>query len=364
MDKRTIILASSLIVAAIATICVIIPAVTGALQLLIVLSGSMNPIMQPGDMVVVKTVLPEDIVVGDVITYHDPGGAENVVVTHRAMQIEEEDGIISIQTKGDANEDFDTYTVSQDDVIGEMVFVLPYLGYAVERSKKQMTFIVLVVIPAILIIVDELMKIAMYSNPVLARKTDRANKKEKKRRTQTIVNYTRLSTIMLAGTFVFGALFIPYLTGCGYTEVSGTERIENFESLPSVFVFNPANGVDSAVLPNHVVLPGKSADEVNMPVPVSASAGSGSAGSRTKMAVSESPYIMPVFWIVALAGVNPYLPCVVSILLPPILITLILSPLWVRKRFKHRRPILKQLRRMPVLVGLSSSTSSPSGEWA
>jgi hypothetical protein len=110
------------------------------------------------------------------------------------------------------------------------------------------------------------------------------------------------------------------------------------------------------------VLPGKSADEVNMPV--SASAGSGSAGARTKMAVSESPYIMPVFWIVAFAGVNPYLPCVVSILLPPILITLILSPLWVRKRFKHRRPILKQLRRMPVLVGLSSSTSSPSGEWA
>ena len=291
-------------------------------------------------------------------------GLKNVVVTHRAMQIEKKDGIINIQTKGDANEDADSYTVTSDDVIGEMVFVLPYLGYGVERSKKPLTFIVLVVLPSLLIVVDELRKIAMYSNPVLARKTDRANKKEKKRRTLTIINYTRLSTIMLAGTFVFGALFIPYLTGCGYAEVSRTERIENFESLSSVFVFNPVNGADSAVLPNHVVLPGKSADEVSVPVPVSASAGSGSAGARTKMAVSESPYIMPVFWIVALAGVNPYLPCVVSILLPPILITLILSPLWVRKRFKHRRPILKQLRRMPVLVGLSSSTSSPSGEWA
>jgi signal peptidase len=245
MDKRTIIRAASLIVAMIATVCVIIPAATGALQCLIVLSGSMNPIMQPGDMVVVKTITPKDVRVGDIIAYHDPGGAENVIVTHRAMQVEKDGGTINIHTKGDANEDFDTYTVSQDDVIGEMVFVLPYLGYAVERSKKQMTFIVLVVLPSLLIVVDELRKIAMYSNPVLARKTDRANKKEKKRRTLTTVNYTRLSIIMLAGTFVFGALFIPYLTGCGYTEVSGTQRIENFESLSSVFVFNPANGAGS-----------------------------------------------------------------------------------------------------------------------
>ena len=362
MDKKRLLQAASLIVAMIAMICVIIPAATGTLQFLIVLSGSMSPIMQPGDMVVVKTITPEDVRVGDIIAYHDPGGAENVIVTHRAMQIEEEDGIINIQTKGDANEDADSYTVTSDDVIGEMVFVLPYLGYAVERSKKPLTFIVLVVLPSLLIIADELRKIAMCSNPVLARKTDRDERKNKKRRTPTVINYTRLSTIMLAGLCITVALFIPYLTGCGYAEVSRTERIENFESLPSVFVFNPANRADSAVLPNHVVLPGKSADEVS--IPVSASAGSGSAGSRTKMAVSESPYIMPVFWIVALAGVNPYLPCVVSILLPPILITLILSPLWVRKRFKHRRPILKQLRRMPVLVGLSSSTSSPSGEWA
>ena len=335
--------ALSLVITVIAVICVIIPAVTGTLQFLIVLSGSMNPLMQPGDMVVVRTMSPDDVRVGDVITFHDPAGTENVIVTHRAIGIEEEDGIINIHTKGDANEDVDTYTVTSDDVIGEMIFVIPFFGYALDRAKGKLTFILLVVLPSLLIVADELRKIMIYSNPVLARKTNREEKKKKrKRRTLTVIKYRRLSAILFTGLLVFGWLFIPYLAGCGYTEVSKTERIENFESLSSVLVFNPVDRTDDVMLPNYAVLPGKSAGEVSIP----------SAEPGTLVAVSESPYILPVFWIVALAGMNPYLPCMVSILYPSILLALILFPLWIQKRFKHRRPILKQLRKLPMFVGL------------
>ena len=344
MDKKAIIWALSLVVTVIAVICVIIPAVTGTLQFLIVLSGSMNPLMQPGDMVVVRTMPPEDVRVGDVITFHDPAGTENVIVTHRAIGIEEEDGIINIHTKGDANEDVDTYTVTSDDVIGEMVFVIPFLGYALDRAKGKLTFILLVVLPSLLIVADELRKIMLYSNPVLARKANREEKKKKRKRMPlTVIKYRRLSAILFTGLLVFGWLFIPYLAGCGYTEVSKTERIENFESLSSVLVFNPVDRTDDVMLPNYAVLPGKSAGEVSIP----------SAEPGTLVAVSESPYILPVFWIIALAGMNPYLPCVISILYPSILLTLILSPLWIQKRFKHRRHILKQVMRMPMFMGLS-----------
>ena len=344
MDRKPIIQVSSLVIATIATICVIIPMVTGALQLLIVLSGSMNPVMQTGDMVVVRTMLPEDVGVGDIIAYHDPGGAENVIVTHRAIGIEREGATINFKTKGDANEDVDTYTVTSDDVIGEMVFVIPFLGYALDRAKGKLTFILLVILPSLLIVADELRKIIMYSNPVLARKTNREEKKKKrKRRTLTVIKYRRLSAILFTGLLVFGWLFIPYLAGCGYTEVSKTERIENFESLSSVLVFNPVDRTDDVMLPNYAVLPGKSAGEVSIP----------SAEPGTLVAVSESPYILPVFWIIALAGMNPYLPCVIAILYPSILLTLMLAPLWIQKRFKHRRPILKQVMRMPRFMGLS-----------
>ncbi|NIA11854.1 MAG: signal peptidase I, partial [Nitrospiraceae bacterium] len=339
-----IIWALSLVITVIAVICVIIPAITGTLQFLIVLSGSMNPLMQPGDMVVVRTMPPEDVRVGDVITFHDPAGTENVIVTHRAIGIEEEDGIINIHTKGDANEDADPFTVTSNDVIGEMVFVLPYLGYAVDRAKGKLTFILLVILPSLLIVADELRKIMIYSNPVLARRINREEKKkERKRRMPVVINYKRLTAILFTGLLVFGMLFIPYLTDCGYAEVSRTERIENFKSLPSVFVFNPVDRTDATMLPNYAVLSGKSAGEMNMI----------SVEPRTKVAVSESPYILPVFWIVSLAGMNPYLPCMVSILGPSILLALILFPLWIQKRFKHRRSILKQLRRMPMMfVGL------------
>ena len=343
MDKRAVVWALSLVMTVIAVICVIMPAITGTLQFLIVLSGSMNPLMQPGDMVVVRTMPPEDVRVGDVITFHDPAGTENVIVTHRVIGIEEEDGIINIHTKGDANGDADPFTVTSDDVIGEMVFVLPYLGYALDRAKGKLTFILLVILPSLLIVADELRKIMIYSNPVLARRINREEKKKKrKRRMPVVINYKRLSAILFTGLLVFGMLFIPYLTDCGYTEVSGTERIENFKSLPSVFVFNPVDRTDATMLPNYAVLSGKSAGEMNMI----------STEPRTSVAVSESPYILPVFWIVALAGVNPYLPCMVSILYPTILLALILFPLWMQKRFKHRRSIMKQLKQMPVFVGL------------
>lgn len=344
MNKRAILWGTLIVMMMVTLAYVVIPAITGTLQFLLVLSGSMHPVMQTGDMVVVRTMPPEDVRAGDIVAYHDPGGAENVIVTHRAIEIEKEGDIINFKTKGDANEDVDTYTVTSEDVIGEMVFVLPYLGYAVDRAKSKLIFILLVILPSLLIIADELRKIMIYSNPVLARKVNREErKKERKGRTLTVINYKRLSAILFAGLLVFGMLFIPYLTGCGYTEVSKTERIENFKSLPGVFVFNPVDRADATMLRNYAVLPGKSAGEVNMPA---------DAKPKTMVAVSESPYILPVFWIIALAGINPYLPCVISILYPSILLALILSPLWIQKRFKHRIPILKRLRRMPMFVGL------------
>lgn len=75
---------------------------TGSYRTLTVLSGSMRPYLQPGDVVVVSPVRAADLHVGDVITYYLPG-AGKTLVTHRIVRIVTSGELPTVQTKGDAN---------------------------------------------------------------------------------------------------------------------------------------------------------------------------------------------------------------------------------------------------------------------
>ena len=55
--------------------------------------------------------------------------------------------------------------------------------------------------------------------------------------------------------------------------------------------------------------------------------------------MARSPYILPVFWFVGLAGVNPYIPVIALAVLPGAFLTLALYPLWAERRLVklHRK---------------------------
>lgn len=91
-----------------------------------VLSGSMRPLMDVGDVAIVAKV-PADIVKeGDIIQFRK----EKVNVMHRVIEIQEtEDGKFFI-TKGDANKDPDTDPVVPEQVIGRVIFKIPKIGWA------------------------------------------------------------------------------------------------------------------------------------------------------------------------------------------------------------------------------------------
>ncbi|MBQ4067246.1 MAG: signal peptidase I [Clostridia bacterium] len=94
-----------------------------------VLSGSMEPVIHTGSIVYVKEVKPEDIRTGDVITYMLD---ENTISTHRVVEVipdEEDPTVIRYKTKGDANASEDGVPVHCQNVIGEVQFSIPYLGY-------------------------------------------------------------------------------------------------------------------------------------------------------------------------------------------------------------------------------------------
>lgn len=90
-------------------------------QIYNVLSGSMEPTIQTGSLVVVQGVKPEAIGPDDVITFQDETGN---TTTHRVVSIQDE----SYVTKGDANETIDPMEVMKESLIGKVVFHIPYLG--------------------------------------------------------------------------------------------------------------------------------------------------------------------------------------------------------------------------------------------
>lgn len=109
---------------------VTLPGLVGAKGSYVVLSGSMQPTLQPGDVVVVQSAGPDDIRRGDVITFYEPGEPRTQAnrVTHRVVGRERTDQGVVYHTKGDANEHQDPHVVADDRVVGEVWFHVPMVG--------------------------------------------------------------------------------------------------------------------------------------------------------------------------------------------------------------------------------------------
>ncbi|EOT2960074.1 signal peptidase I [Clostridium perfringens] len=111
-----------------------------------ILSGSMEPEINTGDLAIVKSVDAEDVKVGEIITFK----YEGKVVTHRVVKKNEE-GFI---TKGDNNNANDTEIVGREDLIGKVLFHMPFLGYVTVFLSKPIVISGLMVIIAISILWD------------------------------------------------------------------------------------------------------------------------------------------------------------------------------------------------------------------
>ena len=135
-----------------------VPGVVGADHGLVVLSGSMEPKMSPGDAVIVREVPASEIQEQDIITFQRAGS--DTPTTHRVIGVQETESGIEYVTKGDANEERDRGTVSQDRVIGEVIFVIPFIGHVIQFANTQLGFLVLVLTPMALFVLSELWELA------------------------------------------------------------------------------------------------------------------------------------------------------------------------------------------------------------
>ena len=95
-----------------------VPSIGGVMPL-IVLTDSMYPDIKSGDIILAKKTDANSIEVGDDISFFDPAGNGTSIVTHRVIEIIEEDGQLSFRTKGINNNTEDRVTVPADKLVGK-----------------------------------------------------------------------------------------------------------------------------------------------------------------------------------------------------------------------------------------------------
>ena len=108
----------------VASLCLIVPRLFG-LQEFTVITGSMEPTIPVGSIVVVKPADIDGIKEGDIISYRSKYHSE-VVVTHRVTEVDRE--ARKVTTKGDANDIEDVNPVYMNQVIGVVFYCLPRAG--------------------------------------------------------------------------------------------------------------------------------------------------------------------------------------------------------------------------------------------
>ncbi|ASJ11478.1 signal peptidase I [Thermococcus thioreducens] len=275
---------------------ILLPAL-GNLDLLVVLSGSMQPLFNPGDMVVIEIVDPSTVGIGDVIAFHPPDAKdEKTLVTHRVVDVVTNGSHRYFQTKGDNNEDLDPFLVPPENVVGRAVFSIPYLGYLTRhnpnRTVKLAVYFLLIVFPGLIVLYSELSYLRGYSP-----KMERREEKLKLWRSRTVEEVLPLRAV--------GIFFISMavLTMMLHPAIEATPRgVVNTGTLPVLLL---RNGV-----PDYVYLP----------------PGKTYAGDY-ELAVNS---VLPVMWLVKAYEVNPFILKSLNVIIS-LLLTLVTFPLWVRE---------------------------------
>jgi signal peptidase I len=115
---------------------------------LTVYSGSMEPAIHTGSVIVDVPVAAKDVKVGDIITFQKPSDATQLV-THRVVAVESgPGGSLSFITKGDANSASDSWRVPASGNGYKFWFSIPGIGFLLAWLQSPLGRILFLVIPA------------------------------------------------------------------------------------------------------------------------------------------------------------------------------------------------------------------------
>ncbi len=132
-------------------------------RVLVVQSGSMEPAIPVGSVLLTKPTadfaspIPiSRFLKGDVITY---AIGKNNFVSHRVVEVVEQNKQFFYQTKGDANKTADQKLIAENEVVGKSIFAAPYIGRFVNFAKTPLGYLLMIMIPSLYVILSEIWSI-------------------------------------------------------------------------------------------------------------------------------------------------------------------------------------------------------------
>jgi len=131
---------------------------------MVVVSGSMVPTLEIGDLIIVRGVDSREITVGTIIVFHDPTNYSPQLnldvlsvtgmrlIVHRVYGLEQRGDEIYFRTKGDHNSAPDPWVVPSNYVVGVVIGRIPQVGIVVMKLREPFGRGVIIVLILVLII--------------------------------------------------------------------------------------------------------------------------------------------------------------------------------------------------------------------
>jgi signal peptidase I len=117
---------------------------------LTVMSGSMEPAVTTGDVVVNEMIRPLAARPGDVVSFRDPDGGHRMI-THRLRRIQAVGTTVELETKGDANNAVERWAMPAGGRIGRVIYRVPKLGYLLIWAGSPYGRLALIALPTLVL---------------------------------------------------------------------------------------------------------------------------------------------------------------------------------------------------------------------
>ncbi len=125
-------LSGLLLLTALMLLIAVVVAGANGLRVRVEQTGSMAPVLQPGDLVLVKQVPIDTVRLGDVIGVRTSSGQ---VIVHRVKRIDGRPGALHVTTQGDANPTSEAWTIRKGSDVALVRGTVPSVGSAVDALK-------------------------------------------------------------------------------------------------------------------------------------------------------------------------------------------------------------------------------------
>ena len=126
----------------------------------VVASGSMIPVLEVYDVIIIQGHVPfEEVEIGNIIVFNRPSDHDRVIV-HRVVSIID-DNPKTIRTQGDANNASipgTDFPITEEEYIGKVEYTLPQVGYVTQLLKPPTNYIIIVIVVGVMIVKQMMQK--------------------------------------------------------------------------------------------------------------------------------------------------------------------------------------------------------------